>query len=89
MTKLTYKDVPKEWQKQVRDRAIEEGVDEDSIIRYGLNYPFKKVKEDEDEKADEKADRVDAKADRKEQKAEMKSQIKLLQSILKELKKKP
>lgn len=43
--KLTFRDVPKEWQKAVRDRAKAIKKDEDWVIRHGL---YAEPEEEED-----------------------------------------
>lgn len=74
--KLTASDVPKEWQQAVKDRAKDQGVDEDSVIRHGLRWDFK-----------EETEKKEVKDSQKALKSEMKEVNKTLQDILKELKK--
>lgn len=46
--KYSHKDVEKEWQEVVADRAVEQGVSEDEVIRWGIHHNFKKAKKDEE-----------------------------------------
>jgi len=40
--KFTHKDVTKEWQQAVQDRAKEQDVSEDDVVRFGIHHDFKK-----------------------------------------------
>ena len=46
--KYSHKDVPKEWRQIVKDRALEQEVTEDEVIRWGIYHDFKKAKKDEE-----------------------------------------
>ena len=79
--KLTHKDVEPEWRDAVKRRAVQQEVDENEVIRFGLHYDFKA-------KAEEKAEKTELKALQKEVRDIQKENEKTLKSILKELEKK-
>lgn len=71
------KDAPKEWQEAIKARAIQEGVTEDEIVRFGLYYDFK-VKEELDKVRDTQKETRDL----------IKANNELMKDMIKELKKK-
>ena len=74
--KLTHKDVEPEWRDAVKRRAVQQEVDEDEVIRFGLHYDFKREREGKE-----------IKEIQKELRDLQKENEKTLKSILKELKK--
>lgn len=71
--KLDASMAPKEWQEQIKARALAQDVSEHDVIIHGLHFDFVKERDEKDAKS--------------ELKAIQKENEKTLKSILKELKK--
>lgn len=42
--KIQLKDVPKDWRQVVKSISERYGIDVDTVVRYGINYDFSKLK---------------------------------------------